>query len=239
MQIMLGLPEPCEFSSLPHLKLVESGIRRSYRESGKAPKIRLPITPSNFIETKNALGSKSSDQDIIMLWAAATLCFYGFFQAGEITVPSLTAFNDKNHLSWGDVTIDNPQSPQVLAIHLKVSKTDQRGKRVDVFISRTNNTPVCAVAAVLAYMAIRGTAAGPFFIYKNGHPLTKSKFNYDIKKDLQEIGLPYESFSSHIFRIGAVISKAEIQDSVIQMMGQWSSSAFLLYVCMYALHEIN
>ena len=175
--------------------------------------------------------AKSSDQDIIMLWAAATLCFYGFFRAGEITVPSLTAFNDKNHLCWGDVTIDNPQSPQVLAIHLKVSKTDQLGKGVDVFISRTN-TPVCAVAAVLAYMAIRGTAEGPFFIYKNGHPLTKSKFNYDIKKALQEIGLPYESFSGHSFRIGAATTaaKAGIQDSVIQMMGRWSSSAFLVYV---------
>ena len=67
----------------------------------------------------------------------------------------------KNHPSWGDVTIDNPQSPQVSVIHLKVSKIDQQGEGVDVFISRTN-TPVCAVAAVLAYMAIRGTAGGPF-----------------------------------------------------------------------------
>ena len=54
MQITLGLPKPREFLSLSCLKLVQSGIRRSYRESGKAPKIR----PSNFTETKNALTSK-------------------------------------------------------------------------------------------------------------------------------------------------------------------------------------
>ena len=158
-----------------------SGIRRSYRESGKAPKIRLPITPP-ILQTKTALASKSSDQDIIMLWATATLCFYGFFRAGKITVPSLTAFNDKNHLSWGD----NPQSPQVLAIHLKVSKTDQLGKGVDASISRTN-TPVCAVAAVLAYMAIRGTAAGPFFIYKNGQLLTKSNLIMILRKPFKKL----------------------------------------------------
>ena len=82
------------------------------------------------------------------------------------------------------------------------------------------------------YMAVRGASAGPFFIYKNGHPLTKSKFNYKIKKALQEIGLPYERFFCHSFRIGAATTaaKAGTDDSVIQMMSRWRNSAFLLYV---------
>ena len=155
------------------------------------------------------------------------------FERVKSLFPALQLLMTNTILVGGDVTIENPDFPQLLAILLKTSKKDQFGKGVNVFISRTN-TPVCAaVTAVLAYMASRGTSAGLFFIYKNGHPLTKSKFNHEIKKALQEIGLPYERFSGHSVRIGAATTaaKVEIEDSVIQMMGRWSSSAFLLYVC--------
>ena len=98
--------------------------KRKKFESGKSPKIRLPITPPILQKIKLHWLTKSSDWDIITLWATAMLCFYAFFQVGDITVPCLATFNDKCHLSLGDVTIDNPHSSQVLAIHLKTSKTN-------------------------------------------------------------------------------------------------------------------
>ena len=91
----IGLPESHKFLSLPRLKLVQSRIRRSYRESGKAPKMTLPNTPPILSRLKMHWLAKSSDQDIIMLWAAVTLCLYGFFRAGKITVPSLTTLMAK------------------------------------------------------------------------------------------------------------------------------------------------
>ena len=46
MQVTLGLPEPKEFSSLPRLRLVQEGIKRTHaqRVVGKE-RICLPITP--------------------------------------------------------------------------------------------------------------------------------------------------------------------------------------------------
>ena len=38
------------------------------------------------------------------------LCFFGFFWAGEITVPSQN-FDLKRHLGWGNVAVDNPIHP--------------------------------------------------------------------------------------------------------------------------------
>ena len=47
MQIAIGLQDPKEFSLMPRLKLVQSGIRRytSEQQTGTV-KIRLPINPA-------------------------------------------------------------------------------------------------------------------------------------------------------------------------------------------------
>ena len=41
-----------------------------------------------------------------MLWAASTLCFFGFLQSGEITVPTESSFDEGAHLTFDDVTVD-------------------------------------------------------------------------------------------------------------------------------------
>ncbi len=82
------------------------------------------------------------------------------------------------------------------------------------------------------YMANRRDGAGPFFMFKNKKPLTKAVFTHKIRGVLQAIGLPYQNFAGHSFRIGAAAaaSRAGIEDSTIRMLGRWSSSAFLAYI---------
>jgi hypothetical protein len=75
-----------------------------------------------------------------MLWAAACLCFFGFFRSGELTVPSAQGFDPTIHLSWGDVAVDNPTNPTAIRVLLKRSKCDQFGKGVSVFIGRTDTS---------------------------------------------------------------------------------------------------
>ncbi len=162
MQIVLGLPEPRAFSSLPRLRLVQAGIQRTYAQKATAKtRIRMPITPAILAKIHTYMRPKARDYDTIMTWAAATLCFFGFFRAGEITVPSCTTFNPSRHLAWGDVIVDNPASPQVIKVNLKISKSDQLGKGADVFIGSTSSS-LCPVAAVLAYMVTSGNTDGPF-----------------------------------------------------------------------------
>ena len=106
---------------------------------------------------------------------AATWCFFGFFRTSEITVPTPSVFDQKKHLAWGDVAIDNPASPQALQVHLKISKTDQLGKRVDIFVGKID-CPLCPVQTVLNFIAVQGVDQGPFFKFKKGNPLTKATF---------------------------------------------------------------
>ena len=231
MQITLGLPEPKHFSSLSRLQQVQSRIQRTHHLRSSNERIRLPITPSILHKLRKHFDQSPLDEDMVMLWAATTLCFFGFCRSGEITVPSQSAFDASVHLAWGDVAIDNRSDPQVLKIHLKRSKCDQLRRGVDVFVGRTND-PLCPVAAGLSYMVQRGSADGPFFIRSNGIPLVKSYFVTRIRDALQAVGLPYQQFAGHSFRIGAATTaaKAGLEDSTICMLGRWNSAAFLSYI---------
>ena len=232
-QITLGLPDPKEFSSLSRLKQVQAGIQRTHVLRLNTSRIRLPITPAVLHQLRAHWNQTKAEPctDAIMLWAAATLCFFGFFRSGEITVPSQAAFTSSQHLAWGDIAVDNRSCPTLLKVHLKRSKCDQLGKGVDVFIGCTDDL-LCPVAAVLAYMANRGATDGPFFIRTNGTPLTKPYFVAKVREALMAAGLPYQHFAGHSFRIGAATTaaKAGLEDSTICTLGRWNSTAFLTYI---------
>ena len=104
-------------------------------------------------------------------------------------------------------------------------------KGADILLGKTGCS-LCPVAAILGYIAVRGRDQGPFFKLKNGNPLTKPLFSKHVRSALQELGLPYQDFAGHSFRIGAATTaaKAGIEDSTIQILGRWSSSAFLAYI---------
>ncbi len=114
--------------------------------------------------------SRAADPDTIMLWAAVTTCFFGFFRAGEITVPSAAALNPAVHLAWGDVAINNPWNPTLVVIHLEQSKCDQFGDGVDVCDGCTGDE-LCPVVAVTSYIARRGGEPGA---HSRGQAVDKS-----------------------------------------------------------------
>ena len=104
---------------MPRLRLQQSGIQRSHACQLSTAKVRLPITPAILLKLKEHWSPQKTDADILMLWSTATLCFFGFFTSGEITIPSLTSFDASKHLAWGDIAVDNVDNPQTLKVHLK------------------------------------------------------------------------------------------------------------------------
>ena len=230
-QVTRGLPEPRESSSLPRLRLVQNGVRRVRAESGNTQPSRLPITPSILRRIRppalDRTGTASYEE--VLLWAASTICFFGFFRAGEITVPMASSFDSAVHLTWGDVAISDDDA--MLRVFLKRSKTDQYGRGVEIFVGRTGDN-LCPVEAVRVYASRRGTSAGAFFCFSGGAPLSKSRFVAMVRSALARAGVPVSDYSGHSFRIGAATAAAEagIPDSTIQALGRWTSSAFLRYI---------
>ena len=228
-QIIKGHPEPREASTLPRLRLVQQGVRRDRAESlttAHRP-ARLPITPALLRMLRPS--SESPSYSECLLWAAATVCFFGFFRAGEITVPGESTFDARFNLAWGDVSVS--EDNRTLRVFLKRSKTDQLMRGTEVFIGATGDD-LCPVRATRHYVLRRGTSPGAFFRSAEGVALSKPRFVKLVRSALTRAGVPIDGYSGHSFRIGAATaaSMAGVPDSVIQSLGRWASAAFLRYI---------
>ena len=166
-----------------------------------------------------------------MYWAVCCTAFFGFFRLGEILLPSGSTYDSNIHLSVGDVAVDNVEDPKMVQISLRHSKTDQFGQGSKIYLGRTKND-LCPVAAILAYLALRGNIQGPLFRFQNGSALTKDHFITAVREVLQTTGIEANSYSGHSFRIGAATTAASmgVEDSMIKALGRWNSNAFQAYI---------
>ena len=91
---------------------------------------------------------------------------------------------------------------------------------------------LCPVAAILPYLALRGSKPGPLFILQDGSYLTRQKFMDLLRLTLREAGLDDSKYAAHSFRIGAATSAkdAGIDDVHVKILGRWKSNAYQLYV---------
>ena len=147
---------------------------------------------------------------------------------GELTTPDDSNYCAQKHLSPGDIAIDSHCNPSVLRIFLKTSKTDRELKGVHIFGGKTGD--LCTVAAVTAFLAIRGNSQGPMF--KDRKPLTKQRFISHIRKALWSPGIDPTKYAGHSFRMGAATTAAERgkQDSIIKILGRWKNDTYLRYI---------
>ena len=167
-----------------------------------------------------------------MLWAASLLWFYGFLRSGEITIQASKSYDASVHLNYADVRFDNPSHPSMMQVHIKASKTDPFWMGCHIYVAALMETFALAINAMLSCLAVRGSSTGLLFHFKDTTPLVKSKFVSEFRDKLSQAGLNSSEYSGHSFRIGAASTAAAngVEDSLIQILGRWKRSAYLLYV---------
>ena len=232
MQISLGLPDPRDHSSLPMLKRVMAGIQRVRATSGPPSRTRLPITAAVLGRIWGHL-EPASHPHKDLLWAIACTAFFGFFRLGELLPESATKWDPSGSILWGDVAVDSQENPTMFKIRLKRSKCDQFGRGADIILGKTAQL-LCPVTALVRYISVRGSAPGLFFQQPQAKPVTKAWFVGQLRPILAAVGLPQQDYAGHSFRIGAATTAAMagVEDSMIQTLGRWSSTAYLQYVRM-------
>ena len=232
LQIAHGLPEP-KLDSMPRLRQVLRGVQLDHSKRGKTTHSRLPITPT-ILKRLKLVWIKDSERipfNNIVLWAACLTTFFSFCRSGEITTEQENHFDPLLHLSYSDLAVDNPSDPAVISMLIKKSKCDQTGKGAKVYFGKTGDS-LCPIAAMEAYLSIRGSNPDPLFLWESGVPLSKPSFVKHVKTALEQAGLPAKDYSGHSFRIGAATTAAVagLEDSAIWTLGRWESSAFKRYI---------
>ena len=107
---------------MPQLELVIRGMKRS--QAGQPARTRRPITPEVLQRVQQQWKGQDTEWDIIMLWAAMCLCFYGFLRAGEAVAPSDGSFDATQHLTFEDIAVDSVENPSFMSVRIKQSKTN-------------------------------------------------------------------------------------------------------------------
>lgn len=220
-------------SEMPRLKYVSTGIKKTQSLASIPNKrqSKLPITPSILRKIRAVWDKDPHNYNNIMLWAVSTLGFFGFFRLGEILLGDQDKFDERLHLSAKDISIDSHDNPSMMQVHLKHSKTDQLAKGVNIIVGSTGNS-LCPVAAMLAFLAMRGSITGPLFQFMNKQPLKRSKFVALLRQALTSAGIEAAGYTGHSFRVGAATTAAQcgVQDSTIQSLGRWKSDAYTVYI---------
>ena len=228
-QLMQGTPPGSLDGARPRLQLMLRGIKRA--TSTKPLKARLPITPFILRQVWRAANKNEPSQDTLMLWAAMNMCFFGFLRAGEVCTPSGASYDPSWHLCVQDLALDSHINPTKLFVTIKASKTDPFRQGSTVTLGKTDRL-LCPISAILPYVAVRGSEAGPLFCFQDGSFLTRDTFVKGVRHLLVAAGIDPLPYSGHSFRIGAATTAAQagMDAALIQTLGRWKSSAYQLYI---------
>ncbi|XP_011407978.1 PREDICTED: uncharacterized protein LOC105315143 [Amphimedon queenslandica] len=219
---------------MPRLKQIIKGVAvLRERDGSTSRRGRLPVTP-NILRWMRAVwlrGSQEEGYSHVMLCAVLRVTFFIFSRSGEMTVLEGALFDPRVHLDIQDISVDREGQLRVVSIRLKKFKTDQEGRGATLIFGRTGNE-LCPVSALIQYIKLRGTKPGPLFQWKDGTPLSCTRFVGEVQNVSLEAGLPARKFTGHSFLIGAATTAATlgVEDSKIQTLGRWKSSAFLSYI---------
>lgn len=215
------------------VKDILQGLRhKEYFKMKKSIK-RMPITPE--ILDLFALELKSSSlntTDRLMMWAIATIAFYGCFRMGELLCSKSSTYDSLTDLCRKDIKIVKQGSTSCLAITLKHAKSF-KGATELIHVWGTGGRH-CPVRAYKKYKAKTSHLSPrlPAFTDLDSKPMTKSRFAKIMRGLLAlSLGDIAKKFSCHSFRAGipSLLANRGFSDDEIKTVGRWSSRAWKCY----------
>ena len=155
-QIALGLENLHAYGEHDPIRVCVEGVKRLTNKPAQA---RFSIILELLGQLCQAWLAELKD-DAWMLWAAVTMCFFGFLCTGEVVIPTVSSIDPSVHLTVANVSMDGHSFPVYLAVRIKASKTDPFRLHGHDYLLRKDKLSHCTVAAVPSYLVKRGQILG-------------------------------------------------------------------------------
>lgn len=196
--------------------------------------VRLPIQKGllqlilNFVRTAyiQQRGQKYLGNLLLALYSAA---YHGLMRISETT-------QGQHNMKAQDVIQAKNRSK--ISFYLRSSKTHTTADHPQIISIRQipNWRANCPVRILEDYVALRGRNSSspeqPFFMHRNGDPVTQQQFRTNLKYILFSLGLPSSLYGSHSFRIGKATDDKLAGKSIprIKEDGRWATSTVYKYI---------
>jgi integrase len=197
---------------------------------------REPITRDLLLKILPDLptGRTGLDRDNANVYAAFCVAFAGFMRMGEFTYSAAMASNKGTRpriLRRSDINFAADSNTATLL--LRRSKTDINRTGVRIILAATGDA-ACPVTALRRLFDTdpKVDPDEPLFSFSgNNTAFTRTRVLSRVTTGLRKAGIQDVGFSGHSFRRGAAqhASNMGMLDHEIQLLGRWTSAAFLLY----------
>lgn len=211
--------------TIRHSLLVKRTLKGCRRLRGVATKRKRALTFDDLYLVHNTLNNSTSHDDRLFL----AMLFTGFFalmRLGELSFP-----NDKQLQNWRKVT---KRSSVVIAndqyeFHLPCHKADPFFEGNRIIVKKQQYCNIDPLSTFMSYLLSRDRLfplSSPLWLTSRGTVPTRYFFMSRMKRFFQaDIG-------GQSMHAGGATSLAEhgVPPSLIQLIGRWSSDAFLIYI---------
>ena len=189
---------------------------------------KLPFSVDHLLKFYSILNLE--DVNHLSCWCAMLLAFFGCFRLSNLVPTSHSKFDPLKQLKRDDIRFEK----DMVLIYYKWSKTNQNSNKVAW-------VPICSVSdqrfnlklyfqRLLTSVSVPNDA--PLFSYSRKSFHTRHSLTRLLDHCVFGAGLSLADFSWHSFRRGAAVFAFELglADSAVQLLGDWSSSAFKHYL---------
>ena len=158
------------------------------------------------------------------------IAFFGCFRLSSLVPSSCNNFDPLKHLSRKDVSFED----DVVLLYYKFSKTNQNSNKVSMIPICTVKDPRFSVKVNLErlFSVVKMSNNAPLFSFGKDLFHSRNSLVYFLDSCVSAANLSTADYSWHSFRRGSAVFAFELglADSAVQLLGDWSSSAFKNYL---------
>ena len=198
---------------------------------------KLPFTIEHLNVFYNYLDLTDVKQ--LSCWCAMLLAFFGCFRLSNLVPPSKGKFDPLKHLKKDDIRFES----DFILVFYKWSKTNQNSSRVAwVPIGSVSDARFDIKKHMQTlFSLVKSPSDAPLFTFKNNNYHSRYSLVRLLDLCIFEADLSISDYSWHSFRRGAAVFAFELglADSAVQLLGDWSSSAFKNYLEFAFLRKVS